>query len=512
MTDETAPAPEPPPNNAERLAAIVADAWAQSRRAVLDDETAANADARTEWLETLEREQLPTLERLFAQHLERTDLPDGLTALLENMVAPQHQSNVIAQIFGILGAALAFFPEAGAIELQNTMNSLRQSYTFVPVSPADLADAVIRGVLTQGAAEPEAAKSAVSPENFATLVDITGEPPGPIDMLKLKLRGDITDAELTHAIRYSRIRDEFIPAVKQLAYTQMSPADAIMAAIKEVVSLSDAQALFERGGGLAGDFDTLYQAAGDSIGIQQVLTLWKYGQTTEAEVNKALGRSRINPMFYALAKQTHFHPLSAFQIARAASAGTITPATAEDWLIKDGVPVDQAHALATAHSSGGTAKAHAETESMVTEAYSEQLLTHAEATTALTGIGYHADVAALLLDIADAKYALKAQATAVSVIRTGFTSHRISRNQASSDLDALHVPAAARDKWLADWDVEISAHPKTLTAVQLATAGKDGFLTPEVVYARIQQEGYTAGDAAVLMALHKAPLPAGVKV
>lgn len=507
MTDTSeAAAPSTP---VEQLVGMLVDGFVKARAGSVQDEHAGRLAANKAYIEDLEQEMKPLVGQVVDRLLAIEELPPEIRALLTEASEPGHQYGWIIQIGIYIAAMVEVIPMFLQVASQGIRNILWQHNTVVPISPADAADMVIRGVLSNDDGATQAAMSGVSHSDFNNLVDITGEPPGPMDFLKLWLRGDATDDELTHAILYSRIRDEFIPYMKMMAYTQMSPPDAIMAAIKEVVDLPTAKALFVRGGGLDSDFDTLYQAAGDSIGIQQVLTLWKFGLTTEDEVNKALGRSRINPMFYPLAKLTHFHPLSAFQISKAITSGTITPAQGEQWLVQNGVPQDQAHALANAHSSGGTTKAHSETETMVTQAYDDHLLGHAEAYQALLDIGYHADVATLILNIADAKYALKQQGHAVTVVRANYTSHRISRGTASSDLDALQVPAAARDEWLRTWDLEIAAHPKTLTAVQLADAGAKKLLSEDVVFARIQQEGYTAEDAKVLMELHKATPPAG---
>lgn len=506
-TETEAPAQDP---RLQALVDAITTAMRNGSAQVAGDDAKARHAAMADTLGEVAKSLAPHLAKLIPT-------TDPITGLFEVKDPPSPGSVVgdaltafFTNVGMVLGLIFTLTGELGRVRGQPIVNYAWQQYPDVPLSPADLADMVMRGIFDYGTAYAEAAMTGINGQRFDNLVKASGEPPGPIDMLKLELRGALPPGELDKAIRYSRIHDDYLPYVKMLAYTQMSAADAIEAAIKEVVPLSEARALFTRAGGLDGDFTTLYEAAGDSIGIQQALTLWKFGQITEQDVNLALGRSRINPIFYPIAKKTHFHPLSAFQIARAVSAGTITPATAEQWLIQDGTPPDQAHALATAHGSTGTAKAHTETMTLVSSAYEEQILTRAAAMTALTNIGYHADVANLILEVADAKRANKQQTQAVDVVRANYVARRIDRTQATNDLDVLQIPPDARNKWLVDWDLEIEARPKTLTAVQLATAGKDGFLPPADVYHRIVGLGYDASDAKVLMQLHKAPLPPGV--
>ncbi len=509
MDDEPAE-PTADQTPAELLAETFMAALAKMREEHAPQEHAARNAGTTEYLEHLEREIAPLMGKVLGPYIGMEALPEEWRERFREAAEPEHVYGFLLAIVEYAGALMAMIPALGKVLVQPYLNDAWAGAPSIPLSPPDLADGSMRGIIPADYAAANAAMSGIAGNDFAYLVETSGEPPGPVDMLKLWLRGDMTEDELVAAIRFSRINDRYIPYVLKLAQSQMSPADAIMTAIKEVQTLDEAQALFERGGGFPSDFDILYQAAGDSIGIQQVLTLWKFGLTTEAEVDLALGRSRINPMFYPLAKLTHFKPLSAFQVSAAVKAGTITSAQAKTWLVQDGVPEDQATALSNVHGSTGTTKAHSETETLITEAYDLNLLDNADAHTALTNLGYTDAVATLILDVADAKYAAKQQTKAVAAIRTNYVDRRISRNAASSDLDALHIPAAARDVWLTDWDLEIATHPKVLTAIQLATAGKDGYLTPEVVYARIQGEGYTADDAKVLMQLHSAKLPPGV--
>jgi hypothetical protein len=494
---------EQPETAAQRVASVFMGAWAKAKAASMPGEHASRHSAIDEHAERLEREIAPVMAKILGPYLESDALPPEWREVFQEAIAPEHTYGFLLAILEFFGAVLTILPALGAVSVQPYLNQAWAGAPSRPLSPADLADAVVRNVpVGGGGAVVNAAMSGIAGQDFNTLVAITGEPPGPVDMLKLWLRGAISTAELDHAIRYSRIRDEFIPAVHDLAYSQMTPADAIMAAIKQVVPQAEARALFVRGGGLDSDFEILYQAAGDSISIQQVLTLERFGLATPADVDAALGRSRINPMFYPLAKKTHFHPLPPFQITRALTSGTITPAVAETWLVQDGVPQDQAHALATAHGSTGTAKAHQETESLVVNAYNDHLLSEAQAITSLEAIGYHPDVATLIVEVANAKRAMQQQTHTVDAIRTDYVDRRIDRGGASAMLDRLQIPVAARDHWLATWDIEIAAHPKTLTPVQLADAAKKAILTPAVALTRIEQLGYTPGDAAIILELH----------
>lgn len=482
----------------ERLANIVARIVTKVRTESLPDEQRAKYAALTDFLEGIEQEGAPLAGRMFQRHAESEHMPDGLRELFGLIGQPEHQSDAILQIFAMVGAAISSLFVLGPIELQKEINELRSDYSFVPVSTADAADAVVRNIWTQDIGAAEAKMSGVNGDNFDVLVKLTGEPPGPMDMLSLWRRGIITEDFLDTAIRYSRIKDVYIDSIKALAHSYMSPADVIELAIKGLKTPDEAQTMYGIAGGLEDQFQILYEGAGDAIGNQAALTLMNHGYINEAQVKEVFGRSRMNPLFYDMAMNLKHHFLSVIQVELALKAGSVAPEVATKWLTADGYPADQIAAFVSGAAAAKSGGSKAETETMVVAMYTDHLYDSAEATVALANLGYTASEADMILQLADAKRALSQTTTAISAIRGAYLARRITKAQAGTDLDTLAVPAKARDAWLDAWEVELTTKVKELTVAEIGGLAKKSFLSYPNAMERWVAMGYSEADAFLL--------------
>lgn len=487
------------------LANLLADAVTKARVAVMPAEQVEKYRYLTAWLEDLEREMAPTMQRMYGELLARDDLPDSLRAPLELAAHPQHQWDVLTQLVAVVGGAFSALGQLGQVEYRELVQRLNIDKTNVPISPPDLADLVERGRVGQDWAAGEAAKSGVGADNFAVMVNGVGEPPGPIDMLSLWRRGLMTQDQLEAAIKFSRIADEYIPFVLDLAHSFMSPADAIELAVKGVVTPDQGRDLFVTAGGIDAQWDDLYAGAGDAIGVVEVMNLWNQGLVNEATVDAVLGRSRINPIFYDVAKLQRHHFLAPYQIEQALKAGAVSPATATQWMLNLGYSAEQAAAFAAGGTTPSVAKAKTETESTVVGLYEDQALTYDQAEAALQSLGYDAQGAAMLLAYADTKRALSQQTTAVAKVRAAYEAGHISDIQAKGDLDALHIPAQARDAWVEAWAIEKTSQLRTLSVSELGDVAKKGFMTYASFIDRAVAMGYSQVDAELLSAYYGNP-------
>jgi hypothetical protein len=415
----------------------------------------------------------------------------------------------LLQVLGAIGFVLAALPTLGQIELREAINDLSQQHAHVPLSPADAADAVERSLLSFEDGAKYASMSQVGTEVFAHMVDLTGEPPGPMDLLSLWRRGIIDEDQLVKAIQFSRIRNDFIPWVLELAHSYVSPLDVVDMAVKGVLDLPTAKRMYGVAGGIEDQFEMVYEAAGSSIGEQQAMYLWNHGEITEAQVDEVLGRSRINPMFYDIAKKTRHKYLTTQQIITSLRAGTVNPDDALKWLMQDGLPASQAQALVMALHNGAHGKAKTETESQILQQYELHLLDESEAHGALVQIGYSDHDATMLVRMVDAKRAASQVNLMVGKVRAAYLAGHIDRPTAGVELDRLGIPPKARDAWLGDWDTERHTSLKSLTSAQVGSLAKKGHLTYQDAYDRWVAMGYSPGDAQLLVLEYGGPLIAG---
>ena len=423
---------------------------------------------------------------------------------------------------------------AGAVAsaaTQNEVNKALARYQDVPLSPAVLADAVIRNIMSEEAATAEAAFSGLNAERFATMVTDTGESYGIIDALRLWHRGSylaeivptgatgaasypytlggslggtygITQPELDKVIYYSRVRDEFIPDLLKLSYNTMSPADAIGVAIKGRMDPADAKQLFLAGGGMPEQWDLLYEAAGDSMGVVGAVMLHHRGYITDAELEDVLYQSRINPRFYPLVKLQYLHFLAPYQIAQAVKSGVVDAETANKWLLESGYPADQAAAFASTEAAGTIHTAKAETEGMILADYEAQIITEAEATQALTALGYIPSAIPFVLETYAARRVIAMRNAAITRLRLGFLAGAVSVDDVRTDLGTLGVPPAAVDSFLQAWRIELATPTKRLTMAQVGKLLEEGHMTSAEGVAYWERLGYTGPDTAWLLLLY----------
>lgn len=263
----------------------------------------------------------------------------------------------IAQAWGLWTAARAAVNTVASgvasAAVGSTIYKAQAQYQPNPLTPAVLADAVVRNVLpdstgTTGTsndpnfpsprmtgvaghtATDEAALSGLSGDRFAALAYVTGESYGIVDALRLWNRGQylyaanpgpnystgtplyvaggsqaglygIEGPELDTVIAYSRVRDEFIPDLKKSAKNTISPADAVEIAVKQIMSVGDATNLYAAGGGMPEQFQMLVDAAGDSAGVEKATELYGHGIITYGQLEQIVAMSRMNHRFYYLA-------------------------------------------------------------------------------------------------------------------------------------------------------------------------------------------------------------------
>lgn len=452
----------------------------------------------------------------------------------------------------------------------STVTKANAKYQGMPLTPASLADMIVRNVLpdstgqagTPGANYPapmingvegntptqEAELSGLSGNRFAALVADTGESYGIDEALRLYNRGlsmyglspgpdystgtplyvsgdslqatyGITEAELDRVIAYSRIRPEFTPDILKLARNTLSPADAVEMAVKQIVSVADAQKLYEAAGGVPEQFGALVDAAGDAAGLEKAIELAAHGVIDAGQLKQVVGMSRINPRFYYLTEPVSVNgveqplytaPLNRkwlppYEIREAMTAGTITADQALTWMLEQGFSQAEAAAFAGAASSGATTTAKQETEAMVLDEYQAGMLSEDEATTALTNLGYTKASIPYLLQYAQAKAVISARNAAVSRVRAGYLLGLLDNDQATTDLTKAGVPQAAITTLLADWAIELAVPRTALSTAQIGKLVEDGAMTSAQATTFWQMRGYTSTDIGWLFVLYPPP-------
>jgi hypothetical protein len=407
--------------------------------------------------------------------------------------------------------------------LEALTQDINARHPEVVLSPADLAQLVVRNYRDQAAAAAEAARSGVNGERFTDLTHLAGEGPAPGDLATLLRRKVIEEAgagpeatSFEQGMRESHVLDKWIPAVKALSQIWPTPADALDALLEGQVDEGTGRDLYERFGGAPQYFDLLFHTRGSAPTPLEASEMANRGiiawdgtgpdaTTYQQAFLEGPWRNKWSDSYRQLAQ--YLPPQST--VITLLEHGAITDATAAAMLSKQGM--DDATVAAYIH------EAHTEaisdyrglTISAVADMYYAHMITADDATAILEALHVTPPAAQLLLAYADLRRAIAASNTAVTRIQTLYVGHKISLATARESLHRLDVPAETVDKIIESWQVAAAANVKTLTQGQITSAFKHKVMTQDEAASELTGIGYTPYDAWVLLSdAAGGPLPA----
>jgi hypothetical protein len=395
------------------------------------------------------------------------------------------------------GAAETYLKRNGVPD--GTIPQLLQLKSIV-LAPADLADMAVRGVRTEADAAATALESGVDGKDFSDLTLITGEPPGLEQLLEGFRRGFIDQATLEKGIRESRYRNEWIPLLEQLRYSPISVADAVNAVIQNHLTAAEGEAIAQLNGLEPGQFPILQETAGEPLSRTEMEELYNRGLVTETEVNQALLESRVKDKYVDLAFQLHRKLIPIFQLEHALTAGTVDHATAVQIAMEQGFNARDSAIIASSGAAVKTDPYKKEVVTAIETAYVDSTLSQADAMSLIESMGFAATEAQFILEAADFKRVSRIVTQVANAVRGRYVARKISRAQAGNDLDGIGIPAAQRDSMLSLWDIELEANTRTLTEAQVVKAVKLTLIDTPTGTARLVAMGYSADDAALLIA------------
>lgn len=393
---------------------------------------------------------------------------------------------------------------------------------LTPLTPDALADMVNRHIIEEAAAQDYAAQSGIAGKDFQRMVAAAGDGPAPGDLVEALRRGIIDEqgagpdsTSFEQGIAESRIRNKWLPVIKELGVREPSPADALDALLEGQIDQATGEELYHKFGGDPEYFQMLYNTRGSAPTPLEAAQMARRGiipwEGTGPDVvsyqqaflegpwrNKWLDPYRQDAAYYP--------PIRT--IVTMLHHGSIDDATALQWFKYQGASDEVAAAmLADAHTTA-TARSKELTASQITTMYTEGLMSQGEASAALLAAGWTQASADLLIQHADVVKANQTRNQAVTRIRTLYLGRSIDAGAASNALDALSVPHDARDQLLAAWKVELDNSVRRLTEAQYAAALVYGVMDQATAMAGIVAEGYSAHDAWVLLSnRNKGPLP-----
>lgn len=369
----------------------------------------------------------------------------------------------------------------------------------VPLSPADVALAVLRGNIPMAQAVAVAAQSGVTAEDFNTIIDNTGEPPGPEQLLEAHRRGFIDDARLVKGILQSRIRNEWVDVIKDLATVPISTADAVNAVVQNHLTQAQGENIANQNGLMPGSFPILVETAGAPLSRTEMEELYNRGEVTQAQVYQALSESRLKPKYNDLAFLLHSRLLTPRELADMVVWGAISQQDAVAKAMESGYAKDDAARLV---SSSVNRKLQSQRQSVVNAIevlYEDNAISEETASSTITSLGFEPSEITFMLQAAELKRQSKLITAGLTAIRSKYIGHHIDSGTASSLIDAMGIPHQQRDSLLQLWKVEHDANVAQLTAAQILKALALGLITADDTLTRLVNKGYSPDDAALLI-------------
>lgn len=373
------------------------------------------------------------------------------------------------------------------------------SLTQNELSLADAALAYLRSDITLAAAQEIAHINGYTDEQLAIFLGNVGEPLGLEQLLEAFRRKFIDEATLTKGIKQSRVRDEWIPTAIKLGHAPISTADAVNAVVQGHLDMAAGADYADQNGLEPGQFNILYQTAGEPLSRTELEDLYNRGLIDQATVEQGLRESRLKNKYITDAFELHTRLLEPRQLASAVEVGAVSHDEAIKRALEYGFSAADAQILVTEGSARKLATRKNEVLSSAETLYVDNAIDANQLAAVAKSAGFDDTETQEVLKLAEYKREAKFINSAVTAIRSRYVSHHIDKAQAVGYLDALGLPAARRDEEIAQWDMLRAANTKSLTEAQIVKAVKLKLISPADGKTRLLNLGYNSTDADLLL-------------
>ncbi len=455
----------------DRLAQLLGETIIHAAPYVQEHVQAARAQANHDFLEGAEQHNAAMMGPLLESVTNSSTIPDELRTILTELGVPTEQFTGIISQFFVFGVMFTLAQSMLAPFVQQVQNDVWASHPNRPISPADIATAVVRGIgLGDSAgvnipawATQEAAKSGFDTQVFATMVGTAGMAPALQLLFEMVRRGIIPEGAkdqggttLVSGIQQSDIKDEWIDYVAKLRYVQPSPVDFVRAAIQAQMPYAEASSWatkvgLEPAGYLDANpdwFQLLYDTAGRPPGPVEMghaanrgLIPWSGTGPEMLSFQQAIAESDIKTKWTDVLKQLAIYYPPNGEIRTLLLHGGIDDATAKELWMRNGVPGYLADAYLPLAQIEQVTQDKALAKGDILTLVQEQALSDADATEMLAQIGYSGVNAEHLLAMAHFRYELDAIKSAVRKVTSLYVGRKINATQAQAALSDIGMPA-----------------------------------------------------------------------
>ena len=540
MPDDELMEEHPTVTLADKVGAKVAEHVAHAARQNAETETLRRHASTLAIAESLRNDLKPAMAEYFGTIIDK--LPDGdpTRQFYELFMSPESVLNdAVINIMGFVGMIIACISETGKVFFQPLLNELWASRPRMPMSPADVANAVVQGYMTLEEGETEAAYSGLDTKPFRTMVEVTGMPPSPQDLFQMFRRDIIPEGKspadfpsVYAGLAEGHTKDTWIKYFQKLAYVWPSPVDFVNAAVREqlpydtaarwaaatgldlniaITSPPPTASLGETSGGAptgaegpqpGSFFDLLFDVAGRPPGPEEMARMahrgiipWTGTGPKATTFQQGIAESDLKTKWTAALKAVSAYVPANGEITNWVRHGFVSKADALPMYEANAVTPAVANLMMESALVDQLAEDRQLTKGEVTTMYQNQLIDHGEAVAALNAIGYHSTQAAEILALADFRREAAAYSRVIQVIGRQVVMGKITLNNASQTLAQMGVPAQTITILTNDWKLAKQAEVPAVSAATIASAAYYGIETPDQALADIMALGYTEYDA-----------------
>jgi hypothetical protein len=399
----------------------------------------------------------------------------------------------------------------------------------VKLSPADVANAVQQGFMVddgllpadQGGSRPfeppvevvnidplkEAETQGIDRQRLQILAELSGNPPGPMELLSMWNRGIITEEAVNRGVREGRTKTKWTSALKELRHYILSPAEAAGLRLRGWIDAKESYRLGAMSGADPEIMDRLFLNRGRPATTHQVwIGLARGGKLEGPPISdrdtfkKAVVQSDIRPEYEPLLWAQRYSYPSAFVLRGLANSGDLTEAQVVEILHFEGWEPNLAKQVAARWAGAGTGKGKEETRAELADEYQGGYITEPEYRAALAGLGYSGAALELEIHLADARRVKKYREKVVATIEKSYLAHHLSDAEALTRLAEVGVTGEAATLLVPLWTLERDITAKQLTAAQVKKAYKKALITLDNALVILEDRGYTVEDATTYLA------------
>lgn len=372
---------------------------------------------------------------------------------------------------------------------------------FEEFTPAEVAAMWNRGIFDTAEAHRLGRRVGVTPAQTDRLLELGGEPPAPQELLLAWRRGIVTEAQVDRALRQSPLRFEWIPVIKSLQWQPLPVSEAADAVNQGHMGIDAARKVAVENGVRPENFDIFVANAGIPPGPQTVLDWTNRGLITEAEALQALYESRIKNKWVPKYLESRHETMPPETIRLMYRRGALDKGGALKRLQARGYSPEDAAIILDGATSEKTEKERDLSIAQIRELFADRLISERDALSMLDSLGYDAQEAGYILDIGTLQRLRRFVTAATNRIKSAYISGNMTEADAQGRLDRLGMPAEFKDEVFTLWDLERQSVTKSLTTAQITAAVKKGFLAVDDAFARLVGQGYSDGDATIVLQL-----------